>query len=58
MLHGPSSRAAPETVVRVTFKLPAVFARRRCLFGHLQRLEDEHGGALVVAPRSRSMRPA
>jgi len=44
--------------VRVTFKLPAVFARRRCLFGHLQRLEDEHGGALVVAPRSRSMRPA
>ena len=43
-LSGPPSQAASETVVRPQGDLPVVFARRRCLFDHLQRLQDELAG--------------
>ena len=38
---GGPKRAASEAVVRPERELPVVFARRRCLFDHLQRLQDE-----------------
>jgi hypothetical protein len=40
-LSGPPSEAASETMTRAEADLPVVFARRRCLFDHLQRLQDE-----------------
>ena len=43
-LSGPPSQAASETAVYPESDLPVVFARRRCLFDHLQRLQDELGG--------------
>jgi hypothetical protein len=43
-LSGPPSQAASETAVYPEGDLPVVFARRRCLFDHLQRLQDELGG--------------
>ena len=43
-LCGPPSQAASETAVRREADLPVVFARRRCLFDHLQRLQDELAG--------------
>ena len=43
-LSGPPSQAASETAVYPERDLPVVFARRRCLFDHLQRLQDELGG--------------
>src|SRR5215212_323020 len=43
-LSGPPSQAASETVVRPQGDLPVAFARRRCLFDHLQRLQDELAG--------------
>jgi hypothetical protein len=41
--RGPQN-AATEAVVRPDGELPVVFARRRCLFDHLQRLQDELAG--------------
>jgi hypothetical protein len=41
--RGPQ-RAATEAVARPDGELPVVFARRRCLFDHLQRLQDELAG--------------
>jgi hypothetical protein len=41
---GGEQRAAAEAVVRPDGELPVVFARRRCLFDHLQRLQDELAG--------------
>ena len=40
---GPQG-AATEAVARPGGELPVVFARRRCLFDHLQRLQDELSG--------------
>jgi hypothetical protein len=37
---GGPRRAANEAVARPDGELPVVFARRRCLFDHLQRLQD------------------
>ena len=44
VLSGPPSQAAGETMTRREADLPVVFARRRCLFDHLQRLQDELTG--------------
>ena len=41
---GGPQRAATEAVARPDGELPVVFARRRCLFHHLQRLQDELAG--------------
>jgi len=43
-LSGPPSQAAGETMARREADLPVLFARRRCLFDHLQRLQDELTG--------------
>ena len=43
-LSGPPSQAASETAVYPEGDLPVVFARRRYLFDHLQRLQDELSG--------------
>jgi hypothetical protein len=40
-LSGPPSQAASNTMTRREDELSVVFARRRCLFDHLQRLQDE-----------------
>jgi hypothetical protein len=42
-LSGPPSQAASATAVYPESDLPVVSARRRCLFDHLQRLQDELG---------------
>jgi hypothetical protein len=42
---GDAQRAATEAVAWPDGELPVVFARRRCLFDHLQRLQDELAGA-------------
>ncbi len=44
VLSGPPCQAAGETMTRRQNDLPVVFARRRCLFDHLQRLQDELSG--------------
>jgi hypothetical protein len=41
---GSPQHAATEAVARPDGELPVVFARRRCLFDHLQRLQDELAG--------------
>jgi len=56
-LRGPPGQAATETAVRPESDLPVVFAPRRCLFDHLQRLQDESAG-WGTRPGSTSMTPA
>jgi hypothetical protein len=43
-LGSASDRAVNETMMRAEGDMPVLFARRRCLFDHLQRLQDELTG--------------
>jgi hypothetical protein len=48
-LSGPPSQASSETATRREADLPVMFARRRCLFDHLQPLQDELAGLAYQA---------